>query len=182
MICDYVKFNWPLDLVSTLAGGVVGFLLVFIIDFIKKPKLKALDFDQVKVNFGTLYKFRFKIKGLSSPGVCRLRISWSDKNVYAKWDETPNPLEGDDLSKFRPELVPGTFDQTLFRGNEYSVPIVIENNDYREVFSGWWFGKDIGYGPNPQLESGFQIKLTLHGAGLSWSRSYTEREICKRNL
>lgn len=175
----YLKFDWPLDLVSILAGGIVGFLLVFIIDFIKKPRLKVLGFERASVNFGTLYKLRFKIKGRSSPGVCRLRISWSDRNVYAKWDETPNPLDDDNLSKFKPELVPGTFDQPLFKGIEYSVPIVIENNGNREVFSGWWFGKNIGYGPNPRLEKGFNTKLTLYGTGLSWTRSFTEKEICK---
>ena len=178
-LSNYLKLDWPLDLVSTLAGGIVGFLLVFIIHFIKKPRMKVLGFEQVSVNFGTLYKLRFKIKGLSSPGICRLRVSWSDKSVYAKWDESPNPLEDDDLSKFKPELVPGTFDQPLFRGIKYSVPIVIENNANREVFSGWWFGKKIGYGPNPRLEKGFNLKLTLYGAGLSWTRSFTEKEICK---
>ena len=81
-------------------------------------------------------EFRFRLKGLSAPGLSRLTISWSDKTVVAKWDETPNPLERDDLSKFRPELVPATYDQPLFCGNEYVVPVLIERNGRFEIFSG----------------------------------------------
>jgi hypothetical protein len=80
----YLAIRWPLDLLSVLASGVVGFLLVFIIDWIWKPRIKVLSFEKVQVNFGILYKLRFRLGGFNSPGVCRLRINWDSKSVFAK--------------------------------------------------------------------------------------------------
>ena len=178
LLRNSVEFRLPLDLLSALAGGVIGFLLVFVVDWIKKPRIRVLGFEKVSVNFGTLYKLKFRIGGFDCPGICQLRIEWADKSTYAKWDETPNPLENDRLDSFRPELVPFTYNNLLFHGVEYAVPLVYEDGGSREVFSGWWFGKKRGYGPNPCLPRGFNLKLTMFGGGLSWSRTYSESEIC----
>lgn len=177
-MCDWVTFNLPLDLASTVAGGIVGFVLVFVVDWIKRPRIQFLGFSSAQANFGKLYKFRFRLKGLSPPGLSRLTISWSDKTVFAKWDETPNPLERDDWSRFRPELVPATYDQPLFCGSEYAVPVIIERDGSHEIFSGWWFGKDSGYGPDPGVNKQDHIKLTLSGAGLSWAKEFTVDRVC----
>lgn len=174
---DYLTFKFPLDLLSTLAGGIVGFVLVFVVDLVKRPRVRLLGFAAVPANFGTLYKLRFTLRGCTEPGLCRVTIHWCCKSVFAKWDEAPNPLESDDLSKFKPELVPATYDQPVFFNHEYSVPVVIEKEDKREIFSGWWFGRNNGYGPDPSVESSAEIRITLSGAGLSWSRAFTLAEI-----
>ena len=83
---DYATFTFPLDLLSTLAGGVVGFVLVFIVDWVKRPRVKLLGFA-VSTNFGTLYKLRFRLRGcteppssgavsLSLPSGTKLQIPW----------------------------------------------------------------------------------------------------------
>ena len=36
---DIFKFQLPLDVMSAIAGGVVGFIIVFIVDWIKNQKL-----------------------------------------------------------------------------------------------------------------------------------------------
>jgi hypothetical protein len=173
----YVTLNFPLDLASILAGGIVGFFLVFIVDWVKKPRVKLLGFVPVVFNGGTLHKMRFKVKGLESPGLSCLNIGWCCKNVFAKWDETPNPLEAGNANTFRPELVPATYYQPLFCSREYTVPIVFENNGKYEIFSGWWFGKNSGYGPDPAIGSTVQICLTLNGARLSLSKSFSVNQI-----
>ncbi|MCU7905914.1 MAG: hypothetical protein KZQ76_08650 [Candidatus Thiodiazotropha sp. (ex Epidulcina cf. delphinae)] len=174
---DYVIFKFPLDLLSTLAGGVVGFVLVFVVDWVRRPRVKFLGFAVVESNFGDLYKLRFQLRGCVEPGLCRMTIQWCCKSVFAKWDETPNPLENDNLSKFKPELVPATYDQPLFFKHEYAVPLVIKNEGKSEIFSGWWFGKDKGYGPDPGIYPGTEIRVVLSGGGLSWSKTITLAEL-----
>ncbi|MEW8332898.1 MAG: hypothetical protein AB2558_20465 [Candidatus Thiodiazotropha sp.] len=175
---DFITFSFPLDALSVIAGGIVGFFLVFLVDFIKKPRVKDLGFSVEKVNFGTLYKVRFKLKGKSTPGLTRMTISWCCNKVFAKWDEAPNPIDEDDMKKFNPVLVPSTYDQPIFCGNEYNVPIVINDNSKYEIFSGWWFGKNKGYGPDPSLNSSTKITLTLTGgSGLLWSKEFTISEL-----
>ena len=73
--------------------------------------------------------------------------------------------------------MPATYDQPPFFNHEYALPLVIEKETKWEVFSGWWFGKDKGYGPDPSIDSGAEIRVTLSGAGLSWSRVITLAEI-----
>ena len=51
---DYVTFKVPLDLASTLAGGVIGFLLVFFVDWVKKPRVRFLGFVPATSNGGIL--------------------------------------------------------------------------------------------------------------------------------
>ncbi len=82
-MCDWVTFNLPLDLASTVAGGIVGFVLVFVVDWIKRPRIQFLGFSSAQANFGKLYKFRFRLKGLSPPGVSRLR---GRLNLYCAFD------------------------------------------------------------------------------------------------
>ena len=134
-----------------------------------------MGFIQAPSRFGNLYKLKFKVKGKNSPGLSRITINWFGESVFAKWDETPNPLRND--SEFRPELVPATYDQPLFNGQEYLVPLIIENNGEYEIFSGWWFGKDKGYGPSPKIDSSTKIKVTLSGAGLKWCKKFTINDL-----
>lgn len=112
---SYVTLNFPLDLANILAGGVVGFLLVFLVDWVKKPRVKLRKFESVAVNGGTLHKMRFSVGGSETPGLSCLNIEWCCKNVFAKWDETPVPMDSNE-NKFRPELVPATYYQPLFCG------------------------------------------------------------------
>ena len=177
-MCGYVTFSFPLDLASTLAGGVVGFLLVFLVDWVRKPRVRFLGFVPVASNAGTLHKLRFKIWGFQTPGLSSLNIEWCCRNVFAKWDETPNPQEEGESTKFRPELVPSTYYQPLFCGKEYTIPIIIESHGKHDIFSGWWFGRKSGYGPDPAIEPTAQIRLTLTGAGLSWSKPFSLSQIC----
>jgi len=174
----YIVLYWPLDLVSTIGGGVVGLFLVYLVDWIRKARIKYIGFKKAHATFGTLYKLHFIVKGRRSPGICRMQIRWDGKSVFAKWDENPNPLDRDVLGAFRAELVPSTFDQTLFNGEEYFVPVVIENGATRKVFSGWWFGHQLGYGPDPTLREGFSIDIVLIGTDIKWSRQFSEKEIC----
>jgi len=59
------------------------------------------------------------------------------------------------------------------------VPIIIEpeNRGSKEVFSGWWFGKNKGYGPNPASNNNTKISLTLVGNGLIWKKEFNVSEI-----
>lgn len=178
-----VTFNLPVDLAgilaSALAGGVVGFFLVYIVNWLWRPKVRTLGWARVPVNFGTLYKLRFTVKGRLSPGLCALEIEWNGRTVFAKWDETPNPLEQDDPSRFRPELVPGTYYQPLFTDREYIVPIVIERDDICQVFSSWWFGWGNGYGSDPTVNRRTDIRLTLAGGDLRWSATFRVDDIIR---
>jgi hypothetical protein len=57
------------------------------------------------------------------------------------------PLEGHHLDQFRPERVPATYFQPLIVGRVYDVPVVFEGRDSEaiDIFSGWWFGRTLGY-------------------------------------
>jgi hypothetical protein len=179
----FMTFRFPIDVTSvvasTLAGGVVGFALVYFVNWLWRPRVEVLGWMKTRVNFGVLYKLRFRLKGRLAPGFCALQIEWDGKTLFAKWDETPNPLEGDDPNRFRAELVPATFYQPLFIGREYRVPIVIERDASLQVFSGWWFGWGRGYGPDPTLAMSAQIRLSLTGADLRWSAAFNLEDVVR---
>ncbi|MEW5805173.1 MAG: hypothetical protein AB1721_00355 [Patescibacteria group bacterium] len=175
-----VALKLPVDILGALAGGAVGLILVLIWDWISRPKVKFLGFISEQVNFGTLYKLRFKITGRQNPGICQLEIRWNGNSVKAKWDETPNPLENDQMNQFRAELVPATFYQPLFLQQEYKVPIVHRENNYGQqlsVFSGWWFGRNNGYDPNPSVDRDTELTLILSGNNFQWSKKVKVSEI-----
>ncbi len=111
---SFFRFVFPLDLASTIAGGIVGLALVYLVKWLWRPKVKELGFRKEKVNFGTLHKFGFKIKGKEAPGLCSLEIEWCGNKVFAKWDETSNPLKDDKIDEFVPERVPQTYYQPIF--------------------------------------------------------------------
>lgn len=192
---DLIEFRIPVDLgnilVGALAGGVIGFGLVFLVDWSKRPRVKVLGFSAHTVKLQNssggsisahLYKLHFRLMGVTPPGLCRMNIAWSDRAVLAKWDETPNPTAEGNSPRFRPELVPATFDQALFLGQEYHVPIIIGQGDKYEVFSGWWFGRDTGYGPDPKVSLTDSIQLTLWGGQLLWSEAFTLDQVCKKDI
>lgn len=178
-----IAYN-PVDVCNLLAAAIVGFVLgifsTFFIDWLRRPRVVRLDFRRHKANFGMLYSFQFRLKGSLDPGLCSLRIEWPGGSVFGKWDENPNPLEGDCLDRFKPELVPATFFLPLILNREYSIPILVVGGDNRcAIFSGWWFGREFGYG-DPALENPdvTQITLTLSGGGgLNYSRTFSGAEI-----
>jgi hypothetical protein len=45
---QYVEAKWPLNLLSALVGGVVGLLLVFVVVWIKKPRIRVRGFEKVQ--------------------------------------------------------------------------------------------------------------------------------------
>jgi len=159
IISLYESFNldWP----NATLGGLMGLGLVCLIDFLRKPKIKFNGFQKIKVNFGTLYKIKVKIFGHINPGLSAASIKWKDGSVYAKWDETPNPLKNDQLSNFTPEMVPQTFYQNTFCGKSYLLPILHEDENKKiTVFSGWWFGRDKGYDASvPELMDTSEIQI-----------------------
>jgi len=170
-----------LDLVNTLAsalaGGLVGLGLVHFVAWKWRPRVTELGFNKSSFNLGQLYKLHFKLSGRAYPGLCCLRIEWSGRSVLAKWDETTNPVERDDPTRFVPELVPSTYYLPLLLKLEYAVPIVIEHEGKREVFSGWWFGRKR-FDPDPSIPDGSKIRLTLTGGDLHWSKEFSLSEIC----
>ncbi len=170
----------PVEILSGIFGGFIGLLLVEIWDLIKRPKVQFSGFKSTKVNFGTLHKLNFRIHGKQHPGICQLEIQWNSKSVKAKWDETPNPLENDDLNKFKPELVPATFYQPLFLEKDYFVPIIHEDDEKQlSIFSGWWFGRKFGYGPDPKIDKKQKIVLTLSGNNFEWKKEFFIEDILK---
>jgi hypothetical protein len=180
----------PNIIAGALAGGLVGFALgivgTYFVDWLRRGRVKFLGFKRYETSFGILFGFRFKVIGSLDPGLCCLQIKWPSGRVFGKWDETPNPLQSDDLTQFRPEPVPATFYQPLFIDTEYSIPVIVADlNGNCDIFSGWWFGRDRGYGPNPRLPSpqSEQIRLTLlGGGGLSYSKEFRVSDILKAPL
>ena len=151
--------------------------LVYLVAWRWRPRVKQYVFKKSDFNLGPLYKLHFTLRGRANPGLCCLRIEWSGRSVFAKWDETPNPLERDDPSRFVPELVPSTYYLPLLVKHPYAVPIVIEHNGQREVFSGWWFGRGR-FDPDPAIPVGAKIRLTLTGGDLHWTEEFSLEEVC----
>lgn len=186
------SFHFPIDLLAALAGGLTGLALVEIWDRIRKPKLEYKFFKWKKVNFGYLLKIHFKLVGKQHPGICQLEIKWNDKSVFAKWDETANPIKEDNLEKdtegdwvpekFIPEAVPSTYYQPLFLKKEYSVPLLYskqKDSQEFEIFSGWWFGRKEGYGPNIKVNKDTQMTLILSGSNFEWKETIKIDDILK---
>lgn len=172
--------SWNLDWSNAILGGFLGWLLVWVVDYYKKPKIRFGKFRKVKVNFGVLYKIEVKISGHINPGLSAINISADNKNIYAKWDECSNPLESDDLSKFVPEMVPQTFYQNTFSGVKYLVPIIHEDTEQKHTaFSGWWFGRNFGYSESvPSLFNSSEIRLEFLSQNANKkSKTYTLKEI-----
>jgi hypothetical protein len=169
--------------VDIAIGVGAGLAATFLAYFTGKPRVVLLKFGQHEARFGRLYDAEFRLTpwGWMDPGTCTLTIEWRGGSTFAKWDETPNPLNRDRLDSFRPELVPATFCAPIHARATFTVPILIEpagNTGQREIFSAWWFGKDQGYGPPPAVDDGEQVTLTLRGsAGLRWRATYTVAEI-----
>lgn len=146
-----------------------------------------------------LVKLEFRLRGRRlfgrlevahpSPGFCALEISAGcDESVFAKWDETPNPVVNDE---YRPELAPQTYYQPLFLERTYLVPILavhvrddaLNTSDAAitvgdvtgvEIFSSKWFERFDPY--QTQREDRWRIgsienELTLHlvGNGVAWN-------------
>lgn len=177
-----VQIDLPNVVIGALCGGIVGYYLVRIIEWSHKVKLIFLGFIGEKTNFGELLKLKFILKGQSEPGVCCCEIITEDGHRYAKWDETPNPLKGDSLDKFIPEMVPATFYQSLYLEKVYSIPILIKYNENRiNVFNGWWFGKHEGYAGFAELQNTDSVKIIIRGNGFIWKKIFTVEKIKKLN-
>ena len=174
------QIDLPNLLIGALFGGIVGYYLVKIIEWSHRVKLKFLGFKIEQTNFGKLLKLRFILKGRFEPGVCCCEIITEDGHRYAKWDETPNPLKGNNLNTFVPEMVPATFYQSLYLKKEYSIPILIEYNEKRiNVFNGWWFGKYEGYAGFAELGNSDSVKIIIRGNGFIWKQKFTVEKMYK---
>jgi hypothetical protein len=196
-----MSLDWPEILVGAVLGALAGFVLVEAVEWLRRPRVRNVHFRRhPDVHFGPvlvdLHRLCFELKG-RAPGLSFLEIRWrldqgQALSVIAKWDETPEPLMRpapfSPDEHFRPDMVPATFYQALFPGRAYSVPIVafVRSGPERadppfhpgpEAFSGWWYGSHIGFAPNPQLRKDEWVRLTLTGAGLSWSRVFSVHRI-----
>ena len=141
-----------------------------------KPTVDFRGFTHVKTNFGMLHKMHFQIL-VGDPGRCQCEIKLGADTFYAKWDEAPNPLEGDVLSSFKPEMVSATRQQWLYPDSDYMVPILINDGERICIFDGWWFGRHRGYGKHDPLDGNTVLSIALKGSGLTWSHDFCVRDI-----
>lgn len=177
----------PLDWINVISSGLVGLMLVIFYEgFLRKPSVKFLGVEKVETNFGELYKIKLRISSrrffvkVRHPGQASLKISWRGNTVFAKWDESPNPLKADRLVNFIPEAVPSTYYNNLFAGNTYLVPVMHKDKAGLSIFSGWWFGRDLGYGPDPTLRNNnADIKLELISANAEWYKTLTVKDLVR---
>jgi hypothetical protein len=184
-MCKYFVFNIPIDLGAAFIGGLIGLILVLLWEWLVRPRIFWFDYTFIKekVNFGILYKLKFKVRGLRTPGFCECQIRYCGNFVRGKWDDLPNPLRDDDLNSFEPSLVPQTFFLPLMLGQYYTIPVLHEDeNEKLTVFSGWWFGRRNGlpYGPDPSVNNNTEIKLIIKGNDLLWEKSLTVDDIIRR--
>lgn len=67
---------------GAIAGGIVGFALVHVVDWLWRPRMRDVQYVKETVNFGVLYKLCFTLKGRSQPGLCALAIGWAGKQEH----------------------------------------------------------------------------------------------------
>jgi hypothetical protein len=175
-ICE-LNLDWPNLIVGSILGGICGLCLVYGVDWLRKIQLKDKGFVREQSIMGELYKFKFILKGSFEPGVCCCEIFSKQGNSFAKWDETPNPLKGDDLKEFIPEMVPSTYYQNLYLNREYTIPIIIKDKEEYYIFNGWWFGKSKGYYGLQLLKPNDIIKILIRGNTFSWPKEFSLEEI-----
>lgn len=163
-------------LVGLVISGFVSLVVVLLYEYLSKPRTIFTGFTPTDFNLSdSLYKLNFTIKGKRDPGFSEVTIEWKDHNsnlqkVFAKWDETPNPL--DNKGNFVPEMVPQTFRNLLRSGKSYSIPILSKDGNELSVFSGWWFARDIGYGPADGAVVEMKTKLTIKISGSELNDEY----------
>lgn len=183
--------------IGFFAGVGASVAAAFIVGWLFRPRVKLLGICAVPYQHGrrrgALHKIVFELTGRSSPGWCCVEISWpadpeirgADRlreRVFAKWDETAIPCENHDPSAFRPERVPTTYFQPMILHREYAVPIVFSSNQTYDIFSGWWYGKEVGHKTYVQVEPETELRLTLSGAGIArWTRDITVRELVRHD-
>lgn len=175
-----MNIDWPNALVGALIGLILGFVADRLSIWSRRIRVVFSGFEAVQANFGVLYKMRFKLKGYEDPGECSCELASNDHTTFAKWDESPNPLIGDHLDAFAPEMVPATFHQQLHVGREYHIPILVKPNNEFFVFDGWWFGRNVGYYAQSPLTRESVVVITLRGGGLTWCHAFTLQEILDR--
>jgi hypothetical protein len=212
------------DVIATLVGALLGALLGYWTNYWfqlrSRPRVKCFGFiwrpgveSRYKHPFdeGDLLKFWFVLNGRSSPGFSSLELVYTPPpsatsraaiSVFAKWDETANPLaevrsEDDVQRTFFADRVPATYFIPLRNGRIYTIPVVWgtpaartainSDNPLRDavaqktellLFSGWWFDPQR---PRPYYvpsvaEDG-HLKLILNGEGLCWQREFSVKEL-----
>lgn len=170
---------------SLVISGFISLVVVLLYEYLSKPRIIFTGFTSTDFNLSdSLYKLNFTIKGKRDPGFSEVSIEWKDSNsnfqkVFAKWDETPNPL--DSKGEFVPEMVPQTFRNLLRSGKSYSIPILSKDGNELSVFSGWWFARDSGYGPADRavVEKKTKITIKLSGSELNDEYVVFVKEIVK---
>ncbi len=183
------NFPFPLpsanDLPNILWGGILGFVLVFLVEWLRTPVVRFKGFQKDEFSDkGILYKAKFLITGkfffpfFALPiGISVLEILYRNHVQFAKWDETPEPVS---QGQFHPEAVPGTFYQTLFLKKTYCVPVLHQDKDKKlTIFCGWWYGRAVGYGENLNIEAHENITLNLKTATSSWARKFKVSNVIK---
>ncbi len=163
-------FDWRSLIVGVLLGWLVGYLLNRLVAWSRRVRVVFNQVELSKSSVGELYKVVFTLKGNESPGICSCEIVVGDKVRFAKWDEAPNPLLDDKLSKFVPEKVPQTFHQNLYVNKVYRLPIIVCENRKYYVFDGWWFGRNKGYYEMTSLSGEDPIKIVIRGEKFYWEK------------
>ncbi len=177
-------FGFTFDVPNAILGGIIGLGLVMLVDYFRKPKVAFKGFISEQTSFGLLYKAVIEIKGSTNPGLTQVSITYGEKEVNAKWDEKPNPLEKDNLDFFKPELVPDTQYFNTFSNKIYKIPIIHKDSEGNvSIFCGWWFGRKRGYGPSLDIDKSTKIKLGFISQNVSAnSKLYSAEEIEKEAL
>jgi hypothetical protein len=172
---------------SLIVGILLGVLGSYCYSWLTRPRVQFLGFTSVAFRAengaprpGTLHKVVFEIEG-RSPGSSCMEIRWPSprdrpyERQFAKWDETANPVDAD--GTFLQWLPTLGYHQPLIPGRVYSVPIIFEDEEGLEVFSGFWFGSHLGYLPIRRLERDTCLTLVLSGADLVWRRELTPSDL-----
>lgn len=189
--------TWGDVSVGFFAGVGASVVAGFILWWLFRPRVSLRGLCAVAYEHGSrtgaLHKIVFELRGRSSPGWCCLEISWPAdpeirgperlrERVFAKWDETAIPCENHDPAAFRPERVPATYFQPLLLRREYAVPIIFSSQGNYDVFSGWWYGKEVGHKTYVEVTPETELRLTLSGAGVArWVKTLTVRELVRHD-
>lgn len=122
-ILALIDFHNQLDGWATIASVVIALAVVWVVDGLKKPRVKHLGWHTA----GDFEYFDFIIRGriapnwVSDPGAGRIRLTWRGHGSFAKWDELAEPGLYDQNGgfTFQVSMVPQTFYLPLTIGEKY---------------------------------------------------------------
>jgi hypothetical protein len=173
------------NIFSAILGGVIGLLLVFLVEWIKKPRVKFGGFKKEELKNCKkkeyLYKILVVISGCTSPGYSELYIKWKDKSgknksVKAKWDELPNPIND--------AMIPSTTTYLVIKKGTYYIPVIHEDVDGNlTIFSGWWFFRDsLKDDVAPVVEDSLKMEFEFVSQNkIKTTKKFTVKEIVEKS-